>query len=289
MNTGLQQSGLPRTEPEPATPPQAMLPMKGRILGVDVSMTRYDEAVGAITAAATAKRALSVSALAVHGVMTGVLDAAHRWRLNRLDMVVPDGQPVRWALNLLYGAKLSDRVNGPALTLKVCEAAAALGLPVYFYGSRPEVLEKLTQRLARKYPGLQVAGARPSLFRKCTDAERLAIIGEIRDSGARIVFVGLGCPRQEVWTYENAEAIGVPVIAVGAAFDFHAGLLPQAPVVLQDKGLEWAYRLYQEPRRLWRRYLLLNPLYISLFLLQWSGLSRFADAGQKPSGMEYYA
>ena len=271
------------------TPPHTTLPMKGSILGIDVSMTRYEEAVGAITAAAAENRALSVSALAVHGIMTGVLDAAQRWRLNRLDMVVPDGQPVRWALNLLYNAKLADRVNGPDLTLKVCEAAAEQKLPVYFYGSRPEVLELLTTRLRQQYPGLVIAGARPSLFRKSTDAERLEMIREIRDSGARIVFVGLGCPRQEVWAYENAAEIGVPVLAVGAAFDFHAGLLPQAPRFMRDKGLEWAYRLYQEPRRLWRRYVLLNPLYISLFLLQWSGLNRFKNEGRKPEIMEYYA
>jgi N-acetylglucosaminyldiphosphoundecaprenol N-acetyl-beta-D-mannosaminyltransferase len=103
------------------------------------------------------------------------------------------------------------------------------------------------------------------------------------------VFVGLGCPRQEVWADENAKALGLPVIAVGAAFDFHAGLLAQAPRVLQDKGLEWAFRLVKEPKRLWRRYLLLNPLYVSLFLLQWTGLSRFQDRGQEPNSPENYA
>ncbi len=264
------------------------IPAKANILGVGVSITDYARTVDAIAAAAKQQQPLGVSALAVHGVMTGVQDAAHRWRLNRLDIVTPDGQPVRWALNLLHRAGLTDRVYGPTLTLKVCERAAQDGLPVYFYGSKPEVLESLTARLKEKYPALQIAGARPSLFRRSNEDERVAIIEEIRNSGARIVFVGLGCPRQEVWVYENARELGLPVLAVGAAFDFHAGLLPQAPPALQARGLEWAYRPVQEPRRLWRRYLLLNPLYVSMLMMQWSGLSKYADKGSEPKGMEYF-
>jgi exopolysaccharide biosynthesis WecB/TagA/CpsF family protein len=162
-------------------------------------------------------------------------------------------------------------------------------LPVYFYGSRPDVLERLTANLRTRFPALRVAGARPSLFRRSTEEERAFIIEEIRRAGARIIFVGLGCPRQEVWVYENARALGLPAIAVGAAFDFHAGLLPQAPRALQDKGLEWAFRLIKEPRRLWRRYLFLNPLFVSLLLMQWSGLSRFSDQGVEPDRLEYFA
>ncbi len=264
-------------------------PEKRNILGVGVSVTDYSRTVAAIIAAARARTSLSVTALAVHGVITGVQDRDHRWRLNRLDIVTPDGQPVRWALNMLHGAGLKDRVYGPDLTLKICEAAAEAGEPVYFYGSKPEVLKELGSSLLKKFPKLRIAGSRPSLFRRSTADERLAINEEIRESGARIVFVGLGCPRQEVWAYENAKALGLPVIAVGAAFDFHAGLLAQAPRVLQDKGLEWAFRLVKEPKRLWRRYFLLNPLYVSLFLLQWTGLSRFQDRGQEPNSPENYA
>jgi exopolysaccharide biosynthesis WecB/TagA/CpsF family protein len=257
---------------------------KKNILGVQVSAIDYDGALAAIVAAAQARRPLSVSALAVHGVMTGALDPVQRYRLNHIDIVAPDGQPVRWALNLLHRAGLADRVYGPTLTLKLCARAAELGLPVYFYGSRPEVLAALVARLRGRYPQLIVAGAEPSRFRHISDDEQRAIAAQIRASGAAIVFVGLGCPRQEVWAYENRELLGMPVIAVGAAFDFHAGLLPQAPPRLQRSGLEWAFRLAQEPQRLWRRYLLLNPLYVGMLLLQASGLRRFElSSAQEPA------
>ena len=261
---------------------------KGNVLGVGVSMTDYRRAVDAIITAGKQQRPLGVTALAVHGVMCGALDPAQRWRLNQFDIVTPDGQPVRWALNLLHGAKLPERVYGPDLMLKICASAAEHGLPVYFYGSRQEVLDKLTSRLLAIYPQLQVAGARPSLFRRSTDEERLPIIEAIRCSGARIVFAGLGCPRQEVWVHENVQALGMPAIAIGAAFDFHAGLLPQAPPALQKRGLEWAFRLAHEPRRLWRRYVLLNPLFIMMFLLQWSGVRKYPGRGTEPVRLENY-
>jgi len=262
---------------------------KKNVLGIGVSIVDYDGAVEEIVAAGRERRPLKVTALAVHGVMTGALDRQHRWRLNSFDLVTPDGQPVRWALNLLHGAGLKNRVYGPDMTLKVCERAAAEGLPVYLYGSRPEVLERMQARLREKYPDLIIAGARPSLFRKSTDDEKRAIAEEIRASGAAIALVGLGCPRQEVWVYEYADMLQMPALAVGAAFDFHAGLLAQAPRVLQDRGLEWLYRLVQEPRRLWRRYLVLNPAYLTMLAAQALHLRSFADRGTEPTGSENYA
>jgi N-acetylglucosaminyldiphosphoundecaprenol N-acetyl-beta-D-mannosaminyltransferase len=248
---------------------------KLNVLGVQVDAVDYRRAVDAIVGAARSRRALATSALAVHGVMTGVQDPVHRYRLNHLDLVVPDGQPVRWALNLLHGAGLEDRVYGPQLMLELCQRAAAEALPVFLYGSRSEVLESLRRNLVARCPGLQIAGAEPSRFRRLTPEERSAVVGRIRESGAAITFVGLGCPRQEVWAYEHREALRMPVVAVGAAFDFHAGTLPQAPRILQDHGLEWLFRLVQEPRRLWRRYLFLNPLYVALVALQGLHLRRF--------------
>jgi exopolysaccharide biosynthesis WecB/TagA/CpsF family protein len=173
---------------------------------------------------------------------------------------------------------LSDRVYGPTLTLKLCERAAAESLPVYFYGSRPEVLSALTLNLSRRFPGLQIAGAEPSRFRQLSPEEKLGVAETIRKSGARLVFVGLGCPRQEVWVYEYRDLLPVPVIAVGAAFDFHAGTLVQAPEHLQKAGLEWFFRLTREPRRLWRRYVLLNPHYLFLLFLQAARLKNFDPA-----------
>jgi len=248
---------------------------KHNLLGIGLDAVDYDAAVEKIIGAAHKKQSLTVSALAVHGVMTGVLDPMHGVRLNNLDLVVPDGQPVRWALNGLYGLQLPDRVYGPTLTLKVCERAAREGLSIYLYGSKTAVLEQLRKNLCQRFPRLQIAGAAPSRFRQVTDEEKQEIARTILASGASIVLVGLGCPRQEVWVYEYRHLINLPMLAVGAAFDFHAGTQSQAPVRLQKWGLEWLYRLIHEPRRLWKRYLLLNPLYITLVAKQALRLQKF--------------
>jgi N-acetylglucosaminyldiphosphoundecaprenol N-acetyl-beta-D-mannosaminyltransferase len=258
---------------------------KRNLIGVSVNAIDYEAAVSKILAAATDLRPLTVSALAVHGVMTGALDSTHRFRLNALDLVVPDGQPVRWALNLLHSAGLADRVYGPTLMIKVCEAAAAHGLPIFLYGSRVQVLDRLRDNLQRRVPNLVIAGMEPSRFRQLSASEQQETAARIRETGARIVFVGLGCPRQEVWLYEQRELLPIPLLAVGAAFDFHAGILPQAPTHLQRAGLEWAFRLACEPRRLWRRYLYLNPLYVAMFVLQYLKFSRFdVHTAKEPSG-----
>ncbi|NJL87113.1 MAG: WecB/TagA/CpsF family glycosyltransferase [Leptolyngbyaceae cyanobacterium SM1_1_3] len=245
---------------------------KHSVLGIEVSAIDYEAAVSQIMQAAVSGQPLTVSALAVHGVMTGVLDPEQGYRLNHLDLVVPDGQPVRWALNWLHQTQLSDRVYGPTLMLQVCDRAAQAGLPVYFYGSRPEVLEALIQNLQARFPRLPVVGSQPSYFRQVSTQEMSAIAATIQASGAKIVFAGLGCPRQEVWAYEYRDRLSMPILAIGAAFDFHAGRLSQAPGWMQKRGLEWLFRLSQEPGRLWQRYLLLNPLYLWLLLLQLLGL-----------------
>ncbi len=237
------------------------------VLGVNVGAVDYEAATGRILGAAREGHACAVSALASHGVMTGFLDPVHRRRLNGLDLVVPDGQPVRWALRWCHGVRLPDRVYGPTLMLRVAEAAAREGLPVYFYGSTEETLELLVGNLKRWFPALLVAGAEPSRFRTISEAEKQDVVRRIQESGARMVFVGLGCPRQEVWAYEYRDALSLPILAVGAAFPFHAGLLPQAPRWMQDSGLEWLFRLIQEPGRLWRR-TLLYPRYLLSVLLQ---------------------
>lgn len=245
---------------------------KKSVLGVLVDVVDYEAAVAKILAAARDGRPYGVSALAVHGVMTGVGDGEHLWRLNELDLVVPDGQPVRWALNLLHAAGLPDRVYGPRLMLEVCAVAERDGVPIFLYGSRPEVLERLQKKLKERFPNLKIAGSMPSYFRRLTPEERDQVVRRIRASGARLVFVGLGCPRQEVFAYEMRSLLGMPVIAVGAAFDFHAGLLKEAPHWMQQLGLQWIHRLLQDPKRLWRRYLLLNVGYLVLLLLQWTGI-----------------
>jgi len=245
------------------------------VLGVMVNAVDYDATVDRIADAALDHQPLAVSALAVHGVMTGVLDAEHRYRLNKLDLVVPDGQPVRWALNKLHHTTLTDRVYGPTLMLKTCERAAKDGLPIFLFGGAEDLLSKLRTTLLDRFPQLEIAGSQASKFRQFTTAERDQTVATIKSSGAAITLVGLGCPRQEVWAYEFRNALSMPILAVGAAFNFHAGLLPQAPAWMQANGLEWLYRLVAEPRRLWQRYLLLNPLYVSMLALQAMRLRAF--------------
>ena len=241
---------------------------KKNVLGILVNAVNYEAAVSKVMAAASARKPLSVSALAVHGVMTGVLDSTHRYRINHIDLVLPDGQPVRWALNLLYNTELPDRVCGPNAMLQICERAAEEGLSIYLYGSKSCVLEALSRNLCQRYPKLIIAGTQPSKFRHVSPAEKQEIAQQIRNSGAAITFVGLGCPRQEVWAYEYRDELSMPLIAVGAAYDFHSGNLAKSPEFLSKIGLEWLFRMIKEPRRLWQRYVLLNPLYIWLFLLQ---------------------
>lgn len=245
---------------------------KRNLLGIGINAVDYEAAVAHIIRAGHEQQPLGVSALAVHGVMTGVFDKEHCYRLNELELVVPDGQPVRWGLNLLHGLKLPDRVYGPNLTLKVCEQAAEEGLPIFLFGSNEATLAKLQERLTEMFPKIQIVGSCPSKFRTLKPSEKQELIERIRQSGAKITLVGIGCPRQEVWAYEFRESLSMPVMAVGAAFSFHAGELAQAPAWMQDRGLEWLYRFTREPSRLWKRYVLLNPAYLSLLALQWSRL-----------------
>jgi len=256
---------------------------KRNVLGILIDAVDYRAALDVIFAAARDNRATLVSALAVHGLMTGVLDAEQKFRLNHFDLLVPDGQPIRWVLNLLHHAKLSDRVYGPNLTLKVCARAEAEKLPVFFYGSTPEILSELQRNLSKTFPGLVVAGAEPSKFRRLTPSEKGELAARMQSSGARLAFIGLGCPRQEVFAYEFRELLPMPVLAVGAAFPFLAKQLPQAPAWMQSAGLEWLFRLAAEPARLWRRYLYLNPAYLFLVTLQASKIRSFSTAGKTPA------
>jgi len=245
---------------------------KRSVLGVLVDVTDYTDATSRILQAARERRGFAVTALAVHGVMTGVQDPAHNARLNSFDLVTPDGQPVRWGLNVLHSAGLTDRVYGPTLTLKVVEAAAAEGLPVYLYGSTEPTLAKLVPALEAMFPALKIAGVEASKFRKSEPGEAAAIAERIKASGARVVLVGLGCPRQEVFTYAMRPLLDMPLLAVGAAFDYHAGLLKNPPAWMQKYALEWLWRLGLEPKRLWKRYVLLNPAYLSRLAAQKLGL-----------------
>jgi exopolysaccharide biosynthesis WecB/TagA/CpsF family protein len=256
---------------------------KQNVLGILIDAVDYDAATEFVFHAVREKRSAAISALAVHGLMTGVINREQKFRLNHFDLLVPDGQPVRWALNLLYKTQLADRVYGPTLTRKICARAAVEGTPVYFYGSTPEILDALQREVKKTWPTLQIAGMEPSKFRRITAGEKTDLAERINSSGASIAFIGLGCPRQEIFAFEFRETLKMPILAVGAAFPILAGKVPQAPSWMQDAGLEWLFRLVLEPRRLWRRYIYLNPAYVFLVSLQALRLSRFAPEGESPA------
>jgi N-acetylglucosaminyldiphosphoundecaprenol N-acetyl-beta-D-mannosaminyltransferase len=186
-------------------------------------------------------------------------------------MITPDGMPLVWMLRL-KGHKRQPRVYGPTLMLHILEMAAWEQIPVGFYGGRTSVLEMLTQRMQERFPGLQVAYAFSPPFRELTSDEDDGICQAIHASGTRILFVGLGCPKQERWIAAHSDRIPVVMLGVGAAFDFHAGVIQQAPTWVQKIGLEWLYRFSQEPGRLWKRYLIHNPRFIMLAIADLLGL-----------------
>ena len=237
-------------------------PEKYSLFGVDISATSYAEATEVIIAAAKRGQSAIMTHLPVHGLVLASRDATLRSMINCFDIVAPDGQPVRWALKCFYGITLPDRVYGPENMLRLCEGAAATDIPVYLYGSYPLVVENLRRTLERKFPRLQVVGCESPPFRPLTPEEDQAVIRRINATGAGIIFLGLGCPQQDVFAYEHRQSIQGIQVCVGAAFDFHAGSKKMAPAWMQRRGLEWLFRLVQEPRRLWQRYLWTNSVFL---------------------------
>lgn len=260
---------------------------KRNVIGILVNAVDYEAAVEEITTAAIERRSLPVSCAAVHTIMEGALDEEHKYRMNRLGMVLPDGMPVRWALNILHGIKLPDRVYGTTLVLRVLARAQQEGLGVYFYGNTPDALNLLRRNLQQRFPALRICGMEPSQFRRLNASEKNAVAQRIRDSGASLVFNGLGTPLQEIWAYEYAEVLLMPILCVGGSFNVLAGRAAQAPPWMQSRGLEWLFRLSHEPRRLWRRHLLLDPLYAWMVARQKLGQS-FVSDGRRPTSEMYY-
>ena len=242
-----------------------VLPSKVDIFGVHISVVDYDTAVDAIITAAKERRSYGATALAVHGLITSVLHPDLLDMVNTFDLVCPDGQPVRWAMNVLHHTHLTDRVYGPSLGLKVCQQAAADGIGVYLFGSTRATCDAMRQELSRRFPALKICGVQPDRFRDITPEEDEDDIRRMNSSGAGIVLVGRGCPRQEVWVARHHGRVNGAILAIGAAFDFWAGTKPQAPAWMQRSGLEWLFRLAHEPGRLWARYLTTNSLYCLLF------------------------
>jgi N-acetylglucosaminyldiphosphoundecaprenol N-acetyl-beta-D-mannosaminyltransferase len=240
------------------------------LLGVPLSLTDYAGTIDWIDATVAQRGRGYVIAAAVHCVMVCQEDPELLTAVRSASLTVPDGQPLVWAINAL-GHSLPSRVYGPELMARYCERSAKTGTRMFLYGGRNQgALVQLTLNLRRRYPGVQIVGGYSPPHRPLTDQERDAIAHEIDAVHADVVWVGIGVPKQEKWMAEMRDRLRAPVlVGVGAAFDFHAGLVPQAPTWIQQLGLEWAYRLAHEPRRLWRRYARYNPRFVAGFARQY--------------------
>jgi N-acetylglucosaminyldiphosphoundecaprenol N-acetyl-beta-D-mannosaminyltransferase len=232
------------------------------VLGVHVSAIDPPMAVAEIERWIADGEHHYVCVTGVHGVMESQRDSGLKEIHNRSGLTTPDGMPMVWA-GRSAGASHMRRVYGPDLMLRVLERAADQGWSSFFYGGAEGTPERLAARLRERFPGLVVAGSYSPPFRPLTPDEDAAIVERINDSGAQLVWVGLSTPKQERWMADHVDRLrAAALLGVGAAFDMHAGNLRQAPAWMQRSGLEWLYRLYREPRRLWRRYLRNNPAFV---------------------------
>ena len=263
MNPMLHESFLEERFGAVATPPTVT------VLDVPLALTDYEGTLDWIDAAVAARELGYICVCNVHTVMASNEDTELREALLASSMNLPDGQPLVWAINAL-GNSLEGRVYGPQLMARACARSARGSHRFYLYGGRNQgALVQLALNLRQRYPGVKIVGGYSPPHRPLTDEEEEAVVDEINRTGADVVWVGIGVPKQEKWMARMRERLTAPVlVGVGAAFDFHAGLVPQAPARLQEAGLEWAYRLAHEPRRLWRRYMRYNPRFVHAFAWQ---------------------
>lgn len=240
------------------------------ILGTPVAMTDYRGAIEAMDGMVERRERGYVCAVAVHALTVGYDDPEMAVALRGASLVLPDGMPVVWAANLL-GAKLGDRVYGPELMLRYNDRCAERGHRVWLYGGRDQgSLVQLALNLRKRHPGINIVGGYSPPFRAMTPHEEDVLVEQINEARPDVLWVGIGVPKQEKWMARMRERLDVPVIcAVGAAFDFHAGRISQAPSWMQERGLEWIYRIAQEPRRLLPRYLYFNPRFVLAFARQY--------------------
>ncbi|MEJ7848465.1 MAG: WecB/TagA/CpsF family glycosyltransferase [Pyrinomonadaceae bacterium] len=210
----------------------------------------------------------------IHMVMESYDNPEYGAKVNAADIVIPDGMPLVW-MQKMQGKKEAYRVRANDLMILLCRYAAENGLNAGFYGGRQEVIDAIIERTKTELPDLNIAYAYSPPFRPLTDEEDANITGKIRESGAQILFMGLGCPKQENWMAAHKDKLTCVMLGVGASFDFYAGNVKESPEWLGKLGLEWLFRLTQEPKRLWRRYLILNPRFMWLALLQLSGIKNF--------------
>ncbi len=245
---------------------QHPLPEKTSVVGTPISMTSYDE-VMSILRAPPSDRARTIAVCAVHSVMTARKDPEFREAIHSADIATPDGVPVVWGIRWTANPN-QQRVYGPELMRRTLTSDSP-EYRHYLFGSTPETIDLLQSRIAEFAPSTTIVGVESPPFRPPTPSEEEATLDRIRQSGATVVWVGLGVPKQDVWIHRAAPLLhGVTLVGVGAAFDFLAETKAQAPAWVQRSGLEWLFRLFHEPRRLWRRYLWNNPAYFALLMGQ---------------------
>ena len=237
------------------------------VIHTSVDVTSYAQVAAQIAEWISLKSWGFICAANVHMIMEGYDAQSFQRVLNRSRLVVPDGMPLVWMLRA-SGYPDQPRVYGPTLMLEVCQAATVKGYSIGLFGGTQECLDQLQVTLKEKFSSLRIAYSYSPPFRAGTPAEEDRIIENINKSGISVLFVGLGCPKQEKWMDEHADRLNVIQIGVGAAFAFHAGLVRQAPRFLQRLGMEWVFRLCAEPRRLWFRYLYHNPRFACLVIWQ---------------------
>jgi N-acetylglucosaminyldiphosphoundecaprenol N-acetyl-beta-D-mannosaminyltransferase len=236
------------------------------VLGVPVSVVSWTEAVDCIFGWALRHQSKVVCVCNVHSVVTALRNLAHADAIRSADLVTPDGAPVAWMLNR-KGHCDQERISGPDLMWICCRQATDLGMEMFLYGGTPATLRTLEQKLRREFQGINIVGTFSPPFRNLSAQEDAAVVDMINRSGARIVWVGLGCPKQEAWMHAHRGRVNAVMLGVGAAFDFHAGVVKRAPPWMQRNGLEWLHRLSQDPRRLGTRYLATNSMFIMAALL----------------------
>ena len=244
------------------------------ILGSHIDALSWEDAINTICGWALNRESRYVTLCNVHSVVTALLEDNHRSDLNAADMATSDGMPVTWSLRKLGFAK-QQRINGPDLMWNYCEKAERTGQKIFFYGSTNTVLALLEDKLKAAFPELQIAGMYSPPFRELTETEDKEVIERLNASGANVIFIGLGCPRQESWMFQHRGKINAVMIGVGAAFNYHAGTIKRAPLWMQNAGLEWLHRLASDPRRLWKRYLVTNSIFIVAMTAQLLGLKKF--------------
>ncbi len=241
---------------------------KYNLLGINYTASSYEDIVYLIIKNAENRNSFGLSALAVHGLIESYNDDKLKNLINKIDLIVPDGQPIKWCLNYFYKIRLNERIYGPKLTWEVLKKANEKKLKIFLFGSKSETLNLLIKNIEDTFPELEIVGKHVDRFRVATFEEDEDDIKKINASRANIILVGRGCPRQEIWVSEHLGKINGVMLAVGAAFDFHAKTIKQAPVWMQNLGLEWLFRLIQEPRRLWKRYLYTNSKFIGLIFIK---------------------